>query len=143
MLMSFSKYAKDAEGPSAQDAVEYMSAPSVPKPTFQGSVMVHRDPVPEILMGDPALARAAIRMAPGQLKYRSAVMTVATNDVDVVGFNQGDPSARGAVDLAVGLWCEIAFAGVPPQFRPPVFATTHTGSIGRFLRRTTLRKNEA
>lgn len=126
MLMSFSKYAKDAEGPSAQDAVEYMSAPAVPKPTFQGSVMVHRDPVPEILMGDPALARAAIRMAPGQLKYRSAVMTFATNDVDVAAFNQGDPSARGAVDLAVGLWCEIAFAGVPPQFRPPVFATTHT-----------------
>ncbi|MFD1807438.1 hypothetical protein ACFSHQ_02765 [Gemmobacter lanyuensis] len=80
--------------------------------------MVRRDPVPEILMGDPALARAAIRMAPGQLKYRSAVLTFATEDVDVAAFNRGDPSARGAIDLAVGLWCEIAFAGVPPRCRP-------------------------
>lgn len=130
MLMSFSKYAKDPEGPSAQDAVEYPSAHAVPKPTFRGVVMVRRDPVPEILMGDPALARAAIRMAPGKLKYRSAVMTFAAEDVDVAAFNAGDPSARGAVDLAVGLWTEIAFAGVPPRFRPPVFATTHT-HLGR------------
>lgn len=130
MLMSFSKYAKDPEGPSAQDAVEYSSAPAVAKPTFGRVIMVHRDPVPEILMGDPTLARAAIRMAPGQLKYRSAVMTFATNDVDVVAFNQGDSSARGAVDLAVGLWTEVAFAGVPPLCRPPVFATTHT-HLGR------------
>lgn len=130
MLMSFSKYAKDPEGPSAQDAVEYPSAHAVPKPTFRGIVMVRRDPVPEILMGDPALARAAIRMAPGQLKYRSAVMTFAAEDVDVAAFNAGDPSARGAVDLAVGLWTEIAFAGVPDQCRPPVFATTHT-HLGR------------
>jgi hypothetical protein len=128
--MSFSKYAKDAEGPSAQDAVEYMSAPAVPKPTFRGIVMVRRDPAPEILMGDPAQARAAIRMAPGLLKYRSAVVTFAAEDVDVAAFNGGDPSARGAVDLAVGLWTEVGFAGVPPLCRPPVFATTHT-HLGR------------
>lgn len=130
MLMSFSKYARDPKGPSAQDAVAYPSAHAVPKPTFGGIIMVHRDPVPEILMGDPALARAAIRMAPGQLKYRSAVMTFAAEDVDVAAFNAGDPSARGAVDQAVGLWTEIAFAGVPDQYRPPIFATTHT-HLGR------------
>lgn len=130
MLMSFSKYAKDAEGPSAQDAVEYMSAHAVPKPTFRGVVMVRRDPVPEILIGDPALARAAIRMSPGQLKYRSAVLTFAAEDVDVTAFNAGDPLARGAVDLAVRLWTEVGFAGVLPRLRPPVFATTHT-HLGR------------
>jgi hypothetical protein len=130
MLLSFSKYARDAEGPSTQDAVEYPVAHAVPKQTFQGILMVRRDPVPEIFMGDPALARAAIRMAPGELKYRSAVMSFATGDVAVAGFNAGDPTERGAVDLAVGLWCEIAFAGIPPRFRPPVFATTHT-HLGR------------
>ena len=130
MLMSHSKYSKDAEGPASQDAVEYMSADAVPKLVFTGRRLVRRTPAPEILVGDPALARAAIGIAPGELKYRSAVMTFAAGDVDVAAFNTGDPAARGAVDLAFGLWSEIAFAGIPPRFRPPVFATTHT-HLGR------------
>lgn len=130
MLMSHSKYGKDAEGPASQDAVEYMSANAVPKLVFTGRRLVRRTPAPEILVGDPALARATIGVAPGELTYRSAVMTFATADIDATAFNAGDPTARGAVDLAFGLWSEIAFAGIPPRFRPPVFATTHT-HLGR------------
>lgn len=126
MLISHSRYGKDAEGAASQDAVDYMSADAVPKLLFTGRRLVRRTPAPEILVGDPALARAAIATAPGELKYRSAVMTFAAGDIDVAAFNAGDPAARGAVDLAFGLWSEIAFAGIPPRFRPPVFATTHT-----------------
>ena len=130
MLLSFSKYGTDVEGAAAQDAVAYHAAESVPKQTVQGPVLVTRNPAPEILIGDPTLARAALRMAPGAVKYRSAVMSFAAGDVDAARFNAGDPLARGAVDLAIGLWSELAFAGIPPRCRPPIFVTTHT-HLGR------------
>src|SRR5690606_4595115 len=126
MLITYSSYGDDPKGAAAQDAVGYMSAPAVLKTGAHGMQQnLQRDPVPEILLGDPALARAAIRAAPGKLKYRSGVLTFASGDIDVGRFNAGEPAERGAVDLALGLWNEVAFASIPDTCRPPVFATTH------------------
>lgn len=131
MLITYSSYADDPKGAAAQDAVGYMCAPGVLKTGARGMQQIlHRDPIPEILVGDPALARAAIRAAPGKLKYRSGVLTFAPGDIDVERFNAGDPAQRGAVDLALALWNEVAFAGIPETCRPPVLATTHT-HVGR------------
>lgn len=86
--------------------------------------------VPEVLIGDAPLIRAAIRAAPGQLKYRSGVLSFAPEDMDVCRFNDGDKDLRGAVNLALTLWMEIAFVGIPEAGRPPAFVTTHT-HVGR------------
>lgn len=130
MMVTFSKYASDPKGPASLDAVHYMSAEKIPKPNGASIRHLIREPAPEILLGDPAMARAAIRISPGKLKYRSTVMSFEPSDIDVTRFNAGDREARGKVDLAVGLWCDIAFSGIPLECRPPLFATTHT-HVGR------------
>jgi hypothetical protein len=75
-----------------------------------------REPPPEILRGNPVMARGAIRLAPGALKYRSAVLSYAAEDIDTLKFNAGDPALRGAVSLALALCLVIGFAGVPVRF---------------------------
>lgn len=127
MLISFSNYGTDPRSAGAHGAVSYMSHRDVRKPTAKGPRQwIRRDPAPEILIGDTALIRAAIRAAPGQMKYRSGVLSFAPQDIDVNRFNAGDLALRGAVDMALQLWIDVAFAGVPEAGRPPVFATTHT-----------------
>lgn len=127
MMFTFSKYGADPQNVGAIDAVGYMSDRDVLKPTGGGvRQRMRRYPAPEVLIGDMALIRAAIRAAPGKLKYRSGVLSFAREDVDVISFNAGNPDLRGAVDLALGLWVEVAFAGIPETARPPIFATTHT-----------------
>ncbi|PWR03997.1 hypothetical protein DKT77_03625 [Meridianimarinicoccus roseus] len=125
MLMLASKYANDA-GKAGLDGVGYISREWVPKPSSGGAKLLRRDPAPEILRGDPALARAAIRMAPGKLQYRSLALSFAPEDIDVDAFNAGAPGPRIAVDHMLWLYREIAFAGVPEKYRPPLFVTTHT-----------------
>lgn len=83
MMNSFSAYSNDPDGPASQDAVGYLEAEEVLKPDFSsgtGRQLLKRKPAPEVLMGDAALARASIRMSPGALKYRSAVMSFAADD---------------------------------------------------------------
>lgn len=121
MLITHARYSKDANSGS-QDAVGYMCNQTVMK----SSKPFQRSPAPEILMGDPALTRAAIRIAPGQHKYRSAVLSFAPQDVDVASFNAGNQIQRGRVNYALAMWLEAAFAGIPAANRPPVLATTHT-----------------
>ncbi|MEB3419266.1 hypothetical protein ACFSDD_23070 [Salipiger marinus] len=62
------------------------------------------------------MARGAIRLAPGALKYRSAVLSYAAEDIDTLKSNAGDPALRGAVSLALALCLVIGFAGVPVRF---------------------------
>lgn len=121
MLITHAHYSKDATSGS-QDAVGYMCDHAVRK----SNKLVNRSPAPEILMGDPTLIRAAIRMAPGQHKYRSAVLSFAPKDVDVAAFNAGCAVQRGRVNHALTMWLAAAFAGIPAANRPPVLASTHT-----------------
>lgn len=127
MMITFSKYGGDPQHVGVIDAVGYMSNRDVIKPTGGAARQwIRRDPAPEILIGDMTLIRAAIRAAPGKLKYRSGVLSFAREDVKVTSFNAGNPDQRRAVNLALALWMEVAFAGIPETARPPVFATTHT-----------------
>ena len=71
MMQLWSPHAAHPAGPASMDVIEYFSVWQVPKPVPGGRrVMVQRDPPPEVLLSDPAVARAALRLPPGELKYR-------------------------------------------------------------------------
>lgn len=125
MLILGSKYGAASEG-SKLDGVGYNSNEFVPKPSENGVALLRRDPAPEILLSDPNIARSAISVSPGKLKYRSIVLSYATSDIDVSDFNAGALAPRIAVDHSIRLYAEVAFAGIPEDCRPPIFATTHT-----------------
>ena len=125
MMLLASKYASDS-ATSGPDAAGYAANAYVPKPGANGPELFKRDPVPEVLVNDPALTRAAIRVSPGNYKYRSLVMAFAQDDIDVELFNAGSAVLRGQVEAVLDLHSEIAFAGIPATCRPPIFVTTHT-----------------
>lgn len=124
MMMLGSKYGADAQG--GLDVVGYFILEWVPKTTPSGVMLIRRDPAPEVLLGDPVLARAATRVAPGALKYKSLVLSFAPQDIDVAAFNAGHPESRAMVDFALQLYCEVACAGIPRSCRPPLFVSKHT-----------------
>lgn len=126
-MMLGSKYGADAQG--GLDVVGYFTLEWVPKPTPSGVKLIRRDPAPEVLLGDPVLARAATRLAPGALKYRSLILSFAPEDIDAAAFNAGCPDSRAQVDFALQLFCEVAFAGIPKACRPPLFVSTHTHTV--------------
>ena len=127
MMMLGSKYGADAQG--GLDVVGYFILEWVPKPTPSGVTLTRRDPAPEVLLGDPVLARAATRVAPGDLKYRSLVLSFGPEDIDAAAFNAGCPDSRAKIDFALQLYCEVAFAGIPKACRPPLFVSTHTHTV--------------
>ncbi|MFP5511003.1 MAG: hypothetical protein ACLGIP_17920, partial [Alphaproteobacteria bacterium] len=88
MMVLPSPYSVDTGG-ATTDAVGYPIDEAVYKPDGNGRQRFRRDPVPEVLIGDPVLMRAAIRIAPGQHKYRSLVINFAEGDIDVKAFNAG------------------------------------------------------
>lgn len=125
MMVLPSPYSVDTGG-ATTDAVGYPIDEAVYKPDGNGRQRFQRVPAPEVLIGDPVLMRAAIRIAPGQHKYRSLVISFAEGDIDVKAFNAGSREARVTVEKVLGLYCEIAFAGIPKPFRPPILVATHT-----------------
>lgn len=128
MLIGWSSHsgtAGKADGPRALS--NYMDAETVIKRLVDGRrAPVRRSPAPEVLFGDSAQLRMAIRSSTCVHRYASCVMSFAASDIDVEAFNAGDPDARFKADLALKLLLDMALAGIPRQARPPVYATTHT-----------------
>lgn len=125
MMALPSKYSADTAGAEA-DVVGYNIDYCVLKPDGSGKQLFQRIPAPEVLMGDPALIRAAIRAAPGKHKYKSLVLSFADDDIDVEAFNSGSPEVRAQVATVLALYIEAAFAGIPEACRPPILVSTHT-----------------
>ncbi|EYD74364.1 hypothetical protein Rumeso_04049 [Rubellimicrobium mesophilum DSM 19309] len=105
---------------------DYMAAPVVRKEVSGRVVELVRDPAPEVLLGDQALLRMTLRQQTSERKYTALTLSFAPEDLEVSAFNSGEPRARQIVDLTLTLVLETAFAGIPPEPRPHVFATTHT-----------------
>lgn len=128
MLIGWSPHsgtAGQADGPRALS--DYFDAAVVMKRLANGHMEpVRRHPAPEILLGDAALLRMAIRSSTCVHRYASCVMSFAAADIDVEAFNGGDPDARFGADQALRLWIDTALAGVPAEARPPIYFTTHT-----------------
>lgn len=105
---------------------KYMLDAAVEKDFVDGRGMEVRTPVPELLMGHPAVFQSALKVPKSDLRYRVATLSFASDDVDVLLFNSGDPQSRQAILVTVELFLEMAFAGIPPNNKPPVLVGTHT-----------------
>jgi hypothetical protein len=85
-----------------------------------------RTPAPELLIGFPSVVQNAIAALKFEATYRVALLSFDPTEVDVVQFNAGDKMTRWSIAVAIDLFFELAFAGVPSRCRPPVFVGTHT-----------------
>ncbi len=123
MLIGWSKHqvSDDPLQPS-----KYMLDVAVEKEFADGRRLEVRTPVPELLVGHPAVFQASLKVAKTVLRYRVATMSFAAEDIDVEAFNSGDVESRKAISIAIDLFLEMAFAGIPIDHRPPVLVGTHT-----------------
>lgn len=76
-----------------------------------GRERLRRVPPPEVLKGDAALMRQAIRATPFQCRYSSAVLSFERGDIDVAKFNAGDPELRRRVSELIQAFEDTAYAG--------------------------------
>lgn len=104
----------------------YMDSPWVMKVIGGARVRVERGPVPEILYGRAEVLRRQIAALPFQRKYRFGLLSFEEGDIDVDAFNAGDPRPRREVDLALALFVQALWSGVPADARPMPYVTTHT-----------------
>lgn len=126
MMIMWSKY-DGSDDASGEGVTQYMEAESVWKPTENGNrERVRRIPPPEVLKGDAALMRQAIRATPFQCRYSSAVLSFERGDIDVAAFNAGAAEPRRQVAEAIRAFEDSAYAGIAEEHRPPTFWTTHT-----------------
>lgn len=132
MLVGFSHH-HDNPGTTGQARADdyralsdYMDSPWVVKVIGGARVCVNREPVPEILYGRAEVLRRQIAALPFQRKYRFSLLSFEESDIDVVAFNSGDPRRRREIDLALALFVEALWPGVPADARPMPYVTTHT-----------------
>lgn len=109
-----------------RDLSDYMDSPWVMKVIGGERVRVERDPAPEILCGRADVLRRQIAALPFQRKYRFGLLSFEERDIDVEAFNAGDPRQRRDVDLALALFFEALWPGIPAEARPIPYVTTHT-----------------
>lgn len=126
MMVMWSKHtgSDDADGDGVvtymQDEYTWKAAPD------GGRERLRRVPPPEVLKGDAALMRQAIRATPFHHRYSSGVLSFERDDIDVAAFNAGAPELRQRVSELIQAFEDAAYAGIPEQHRPPTFWTTHT-----------------
>ncbi|MCF7779353.1 hypothetical protein GLP59_17235 [Sulfitobacter sp. M220] len=123
MLIGWSPHQASAD--PAQPAA-YLLDTEVVKPVGMQRVRETRTPAPELLIGFPSVVQNAIAALTFEATYRVALLSFDPTEVDVVQFNAGDKMVRGSIAVAIDLFLELAFAGVPSRCRPPVFVGTHT-----------------
>lgn len=123
MLIGWSPHQASAD--PAQPAA-YLLDTEVVKPVGMQPVRETRTPAPELLIGFPSVVQNAIAALTFEATYRVALLSFDPTEVDVVQFNAGDKMVRGSIAVAIDLFLELAFAGVPSRCRPPVFVGTHT-----------------
>jgi hypothetical protein len=133
MLSGFSHHhdnPSSSDGPASADDYrplsDYMDSPWVMKSVSGASLRVDRDPVPEILHGRADQLRREIAALPFQRKYRFGLLSFDEADIDVDAFNAGRPRLRREVDLALELFFEALWPGIPADARPSPYVTTHT-----------------
>lgn len=126
MMVMWSKHT-GSDDVGGDGVVAYMSDTVTWKATPDGGrERLRRVPPPEVLKGDAALMRQAIRANPFQCRYSSAVLSFERGDIDVEKFNAGDPELRHRVSELIQAFEDTAYAGIPEQHRPPTFWTTHS-----------------
>ena len=123
MLIGWSPHQASAD--PAQPAA-YLLDTELLKHVGMQRVRETRTPAPELLIGFPSVVQNAIAALKFEATYRVALLSFDPTEVDVVQFNAGDKMVRRSITVAIDLFFELAFAGVPSGRRPPVFVGTHT-----------------
>ncbi|NOE25135.1 hypothetical protein [Ruegeria sp. HKCCD6157] len=123
MLIGWSKHQSSE---SLRQPASYLLDPEVRKPVGSAEVVERRVPVPELLVGHPAVFQSAVFALRFKRKYRVTTLSFHCEDIDVHAFNEGNEAARRQVSAAINLFLEVAFAGIPEPSRPPVLVGTHT-----------------
>lgn len=133
MLNGFSHHhdnPSSGDGPASADDYralsDYMDSPWVMKFINGTRIRVDRGPVPEILFGRADHLRREIAALPFQRKYRFGLLSFDEADIDVDAFNGGHQRLRREVDLALTLFFEALWPGIPADARPSPYVTTHT-----------------
>jgi len=108
------------------EPIRYLMSPEVEKQINGVTQVVKRDPIPELLCGEPKLFMATQKRLRIQNRYRVATMTFTRDDICPDRFNAGDAASRAAVASCIEAFTELSFAGVPPQNRLPIVVGTHT-----------------
>lgn len=131
MILGWSPYSGSEPDSAPHAAISYLVDALVTKDLDGKRVRIVRDPAPEILAGHPGLMRAAVNVLPWEKRYSIATMSFAREDVDIESFNAGDPVPRQAVAQALGLFFEVAYAGLPrmARLKPLITTHTHTGRL--------------
>lgn len=110
----------------ARGIIGYFLSASHRKQIGERYVETVRDPLPELLIGDPEQMAGFLRHQRIKKKFSILVVTFEKDDVSTTDFNLGVGSARRDVGRALSLILEIAYTGIPPEARPPVLVGTHT-----------------
>jgi len=107
MLIGWSKHQSSE---SLRQPASYLLDHEVRKPVGSAEVVERRVPVPELLVGHPAIFQSALSALRFKRKYRVTTLSFHCEDIDVHAFNEGGETARRQVSAAIGLFLEVAFA---------------------------------
>ena len=110
MLIGWSPH--QAPGNPVQPAA-YLLDTEVVKLVGMQRVIETRTPAPELLIGFPSVVQNAIAALKFEATYRAALLSFDPAEVDVVLFNTGDKTTRESIAVAIDMFPELAFAGVP------------------------------
>jgi len=122
MRLGWSPHSK---GSSAQ-VIDYLTLDIITNRLGWNADPIVRTLAPETLRGDPAVVGAFIDALDTRHTYACATLSFAPDDLDLDAWHAEGETLRDQIGCALELWKDIAFAGVCPECRPPIFANTHT-----------------
>ena len=122
MRLGWSPHSKGSSAP----VIDYLTLGILTNRLGLKADPIVRTPAPETLRGDPAVVGAFIDALETQHTYACATLSFAPDDLDLDTWLAEDETLRDQIGCALDLWEDIAFAGVLPECRPPIFANTHT-----------------
>lgn len=123
MLVGWSPL-QNSEDPS--QPVAYLFDDVVLKKVGNVHVEERRTTSPELLTGNMAAFARAVQALRFEMKYRVATLSFHADDIDVAAFNSGDITLRSNIAATIEHFLDLAYAGIPPEHRPPVLVGTHT-----------------
>ncbi|MHA3980879.1 hypothetical protein ACW9UR_24780 [Halovulum sp. GXIMD14794] len=125
MILGWSPHSTLRDG-SAGPLLDYLTGETVRKSVGGTARVTWRDPLPEPLVGSAAIVRQTIEGLRFKHSYSAATLSFAVTDVPIEEFNAGQDPHRDRVGRILRLFFDVAYAGIAPEHRPPLFANTHT-----------------
>jgi hypothetical protein len=131
MMITWSPHTGSHANSSPEAVIRYLLSAHVRKDLEGRRVAIERKPAPELLMGTPEFVALTLKALRQKHRYSVSTLSFAPEDVSVEAFNDFDPKVRRGVCQALGLFFEVAYAGIPERarLRPLIGTHTHTGRL--------------